>query len=70
MQVGIRFALVAIAELFNSAEGPAFEQIVNSSDWNCSESVTVENKNILIDTRQQLCVAGKRSMPFERDYNF
>eukprot|EP00794_Sanderia_malayensis_P014728 gene14728-16262_t len=39
----------AINELFDTSDGPAFEQIISSSDWDPQEDVTVGNKNILID---------------------
>ena len=38
-----------INELFASADGPAFEQIISTSDWEPSQSISVDNKNILID---------------------
>ena len=39
----------SIKELFNSADGPAFEQLASSSDWDPNEPITVENKEILIN---------------------
>lgn len=39
----------AIDELFASADGPAFEQIISTSDWEPNQSIIVKNKNILID---------------------
>ncbi len=39
----------AISELFDTSNGPAFEQIISSSDWDPQENVTVGNKNILMD---------------------
>ena len=39
----------SIKELFDSADGPAFEQLVSSADWDPNEPITVENKEILIN---------------------
>ena len=39
----------SIKELFDSANGPVFEQLVSSTDWDPNEGVTVENKKILIN---------------------
>ena len=39
----------SIKELFDSANGPVFEQLVSSTDWDPNEAVTVENKEILIN---------------------
>ena len=38
-----------ISHLFQSADGPAFEQIVGLSDWDQNEDITCDNKSILID---------------------
>ena len=38
-----------IHDLFDTADGPAFEQIINSSDWDLDEPVTSSNKAILIN---------------------
>ena len=35
--------------MFDSAEGPAYKQIINMSEWNAIVSVTLENVNVLID---------------------
>ena len=37
----------SINDLFDTADGPAFEQIINSSDWDPNEPVTSSNKAIL-----------------------
>ena len=37
-----------ISDLFDSADGPAFEQIVGLSDWDQNEEITIKNKEILI----------------------
>ena len=39
----------SIKELFDSADGPAFEQLVSSTDWDPNGAVTVENKEVLIN---------------------
>ncbi len=39
----------AINDLFNTADGPAFEQIISSSDWEPTEAITLTNKDILIN---------------------
>ena len=39
----------SIKELFDSADGRAFEQLVSSTDWDPNEPITIENKEILID---------------------
>ena len=38
-----------ISELFDTADGPAFEQIVGLSDWDQNEDITINNKAILAD---------------------
>ena len=37
-----------IIEIFNSEEGPAYEQIVNSSQWDITVSVSTKNRNQLL----------------------
>ena len=37
----------SINDLFDTGDGPAFEQIINSSDWDADEPVTSSNKAIL-----------------------
>lgn len=32
------------SDLFNSANGPAFGQIISSSDWDPNEHITMKNK--------------------------
>ncbi len=39
----------AINELFSTADGPAFEQIISSSDWDPNETVTMDNKDVLVN---------------------
>ena len=39
----------SINDLFDTADGPAFEQIINSSDWDLDEPVTSSKKAILIN---------------------
>ena len=39
----------AINDLFSSADGPAFEQIISSSDWDPNEAVTMDNKDVLVN---------------------
>ena len=35
--------------LFTDADGPAFEQLISSSDWDPVETITMKNRNILIN---------------------
>ena len=35
--------------LFTDADGPAFEQLISSSDWGPIEVITMKNRNILIN---------------------
>ena len=39
----------SINDLFDTADRPAFEQIINSSDWDADEPVTSSNKTILVN---------------------
>ena len=39
----------SINGLFDTADGPAFEQIINSSDWDPDEPVTSSNNAILVN---------------------
>ena len=39
----------SINDLCDTADGPAFEQIINSSDWDPDEPVTSSNKAILVN---------------------
>ena len=55
----------SINELMDSADGPAFEQIISSSDWDPNESVTVENKNILINLLLYEETVGRRGRKVE-----
>lgn len=35
--------------LFDGAYGPAFDQIINSSDWDSNEHITMKNKDISVN---------------------
>lgn len=35
--------------LFDGVDGPAFDQVINSSDWDSNEHITMKNKDISVN---------------------
>ena len=59
-----------IKELFNSADGLPFEQLVSSTDWDPNEPITIENKEILINLllyEETISAEGKKWKPCLND---
>ena len=60
----------SVKELFNFADGPAFEQLVSSTDWDPNEPITTENKEILINLllyEETMSAEGKKWKPCVKD---
>ena len=49
-----------LESMFDCEEGPAFEQILNLSQWDIHNTVTMENRNLLISMLVFEELVGKR----------